>query len=185
MATIPTLPHGVSDYVAAFDLTSIAVTRDGRLVVTRNPAGAASAWWCPAKEASRLVRHARKDSGDIPAPPARSACPSPCTTSPYNAPARRWRGSMRRSPRRRGRAGAIRPGTATSRICSTGAVRSETRGIRAAPQHFGSDRSNSGLALGLVNRALLTRSGRQSDKCVDFAVKLQCAVIATQKINRV
>jgi hypothetical protein len=67
MATIPTLPRGVSDYVAAFDLTSIAVTRDGRLVVTRNPAGAASAWWCPAKEASRIVRHARKDSGDIPA----------------------------------------------------------------------------------------------------------------------
>lgn len=67
MATIPTLPRGVSDYVAAFDLTSIAVTRDGRLVVTRNPAGAASAWWCPATDASRLVRHARKDSGDIPA----------------------------------------------------------------------------------------------------------------------
>jgi hypothetical protein len=67
MATIPTLPHGVSDYVAAFDLTSIAVTRDGRLVLTRNPAGAAAAWWCEAKEASRIVRHARKDSGDIPA----------------------------------------------------------------------------------------------------------------------
>ena len=52
MATIPTLPHGVSDYVAAFDLTSIAVTRDGRLVVTRNPAGAAAVWLCPAKGAS-------------------------------------------------------------------------------------------------------------------------------------
>ena len=34
MATIPTLPRGVSDYVAAFDLTAIAVTRDGCLVVT-------------------------------------------------------------------------------------------------------------------------------------------------------
>jgi len=31
MATIPTLPRGVSDYVAAFDLTSIAVTRDAGL----------------------------------------------------------------------------------------------------------------------------------------------------------
>ena len=29
-ATIPTLPRGVPAYVAAFDLTSIAVTRDGR-----------------------------------------------------------------------------------------------------------------------------------------------------------
>jgi hypothetical protein len=52
MATIPTLPLGVSDYVAAFDLTSIAVTRDGRLVVTCKPAGAAATWLCPAKEAS-------------------------------------------------------------------------------------------------------------------------------------
>jgi len=30
MATIPALPRGVSDYVAALDLTAIAVTRDGR-----------------------------------------------------------------------------------------------------------------------------------------------------------
>ncbi len=67
MATIPTLPRGVSDYVAAFDLTAIAVTRDGRLVVTRNPTGASSAWWGQAKEAGRLFRHARKDGGDIPA----------------------------------------------------------------------------------------------------------------------
>ena len=29
MATIPALPRGVSDYVAALDLTAIAVTRDG------------------------------------------------------------------------------------------------------------------------------------------------------------
>jgi hypothetical protein len=66
MTTIPTLPRGVSAYVAAFDLTSIAVTRDdGRLVVTRNPAGATAAWWCPAREASRVVRHARRDSGDV------------------------------------------------------------------------------------------------------------------------
>jgi hypothetical protein len=59
MATIPTLPHGVSGYVAAVDLTSIAETRDGRLVVTRNPAGASLAW-CPAKEASRRQKNARK-----------------------------------------------------------------------------------------------------------------------------
>jgi hypothetical protein len=53
MATIPPLPHGVAAYVRAFDLTSIAVTRDGRLVVTRNPAGAQAAWWCSATDASR------------------------------------------------------------------------------------------------------------------------------------
>jgi hypothetical protein len=41
--------------------------RSRRVVVTRNPAGTASAWWCPAKEVSRLIRHARKDSSDIPA----------------------------------------------------------------------------------------------------------------------
>jgi hypothetical protein len=67
MATIPALPRGVSAYVAAFDLTSIAITGDGRLVVTHNPAGAASAWWCGRRAARRVVRHARKDGGDIPA----------------------------------------------------------------------------------------------------------------------
>ena len=43
MATLPTLLPGVSAYVAAPDLTSITVPRDGRLVVMRNPAGAAVA----------------------------------------------------------------------------------------------------------------------------------------------
>jgi len=66
MATIPTLPRGVSAYVAAFDLISIAVTSDGRLVVTGNPAGAAAAWWCEARAARGVVRHARQDGGDIP-----------------------------------------------------------------------------------------------------------------------
>jgi hypothetical protein len=65
MATIPPLPRGVAAYVRAFDLTSIAITRDGRLVVSRNPAGAEAAWWCPATDASRLVRHARKIGGDV------------------------------------------------------------------------------------------------------------------------
>jgi hypothetical protein len=65
MATIPPLPRGIAGYIRAFDLTAIARTRDGRLIVSRNPAGAAAAWWCPAREASRIVRHARKDSGDV------------------------------------------------------------------------------------------------------------------------
>ena len=59
MTTIPPLARGVADYVAAFDLTSIAVTRDRRVIVTRDPAGANSAMvvsgersrpahpWCP------------------------------------------------------------------------------------------------------------------------------------------
>lgn len=38
MVTIPPLPRGVAGYVAAFDLASIAITRDRRLV-SRNPAG--------------------------------------------------------------------------------------------------------------------------------------------------
>jgi hypothetical protein len=63
--TIPTLPRGVADYVAAFDLTSIARSRDHRLVVSRNPAGAESAWWCEAKQASAIVRRARQDHGDV------------------------------------------------------------------------------------------------------------------------
>jgi len=33
--------------------------------MANNLAGAESAWWCPAKQASRLVRHARRDHGDV------------------------------------------------------------------------------------------------------------------------
>ena len=52
--TIPPLPHGVADYVAAFDLASVAVTRD--------PTGYEAAWWCSAKQASAIVRQgARRD----------------------------------------------------------------------------------------------------------------------------
>ena len=65
MTTIPTLPRGVSDCVAAFDLAAIAITRDNRLAVTRNPAGMTLAWWCQAKQASAIVRRARRDSGDV------------------------------------------------------------------------------------------------------------------------
>jgi hypothetical protein len=41
--------------------------RDGRLGVTRNPAGAAAAWWCEAVKARAVLRLARKGDGDIPA----------------------------------------------------------------------------------------------------------------------
>ena len=62
MATIPTLPRGISAYVAAFDLASIAVTSDGRLVVTRNPADTSSACWSGdgAVAAGNCRRHRRR-----------------------------------------------------------------------------------------------------------------------------
>ena len=49
MAVAP-LSHSARDYVRAFDLTCIALWRDGRLGVSRNPTGADQAWWCPARE---------------------------------------------------------------------------------------------------------------------------------------
>jgi hypothetical protein len=57
MAVAP-LSHSARDYVRAFDLTWIALWRDGRLGVSRNPKGAEAAWWCPAKAAGALVRAA-------------------------------------------------------------------------------------------------------------------------------
>jgi hypothetical protein len=47
MAVAP-LSHSARDYVRAFDLTCIALWRDGSLGVSRNPTGAEEAWWCPA-----------------------------------------------------------------------------------------------------------------------------------------
>ena len=41
--------------------------RDGRLGVTRNPAGAAVTWWCETVKAGPLIRAARRHNGDIPA----------------------------------------------------------------------------------------------------------------------
>jgi hypothetical protein len=43
----------VRDYLCAFDLTAIAVTRDGRISATTDPAGAQAAWWCEAVKAGR------------------------------------------------------------------------------------------------------------------------------------
>jgi hypothetical protein len=54
MAVAP-LSHSARDYVRAFDLTCIALLRDGRLGVSRNPTGADQAWWCPAKKAAGAV----------------------------------------------------------------------------------------------------------------------------------
>jgi hypothetical protein len=54
--SIPPLPPPIADYVARFDLTALAVTRDGRVIVTRDPAGARAAWWCRAEDAGPILR---------------------------------------------------------------------------------------------------------------------------------
>jgi len=40
---------------------------DGRLGVSRNPAGAAAAWWCGTVKVGPVIRAARRHSGDVPA----------------------------------------------------------------------------------------------------------------------
>ena len=64
MAVAP-LSHSARDYVRAFDLTCIALWRDGRLGVSRNPTGADQAWWCPAKDAGAVVRAANANGKDV------------------------------------------------------------------------------------------------------------------------
>jgi hypothetical protein len=74
MAVAP-LSHSARDYVRAFDLTCIALWRDGRLGVSRNPKGAEAAWWCPAKAAGELVRAANAGGRDVAAAAARLKTP--------------------------------------------------------------------------------------------------------------
>jgi hypothetical protein len=63
--TIPSLPRAVADYVRAFDLAAICAYRDGRIGVSRNPAGAAAAWWVEAEQAGAVIRQAPTDGSDI------------------------------------------------------------------------------------------------------------------------
>jgi hypothetical protein len=65
--SIEPLSPGVRDYLRAFDLTAIAVTANGRIKATRNPAGAEAAGWCVARDASSVIRVARKRGDHIPA----------------------------------------------------------------------------------------------------------------------
>ena len=74
MAVAP-LSHSARDYVRAFDLTCIALWRDGRLGVSRNPKGADQAWWCPAKDAGALVRAANANGKDVAAAAGRLKTP--------------------------------------------------------------------------------------------------------------
>jgi hypothetical protein len=55
----------VLSYFASFDLAAVAVTRDGRLLVTRNPAGHEAAWWGRASDLGRVLKRAARDSGDV------------------------------------------------------------------------------------------------------------------------
>jgi hypothetical protein len=68
-AAIAPLPPAIAEYVARFDLTAVAVTRDGRVIVTRDPSGARAkaAWWCVASDAGPLLRWLlERGSHDVP-----------------------------------------------------------------------------------------------------------------------
>ena len=75
MLILAPLSHSARDYVRAFDLTCIALWRDGRLGVSRNPTGAEQAWWCPAKAAGAIVRAANANGKDVAAAAARLHTP--------------------------------------------------------------------------------------------------------------
>ena len=64
--SIEPLSAAVRDYFRAFDLTAIALMRDGCITAKRDPAGAATAWWCEAVKAGPVIRAARRHGGDIP-----------------------------------------------------------------------------------------------------------------------
>jgi hypothetical protein len=74
MAVAPLSRNG-RDYVRAFDLTCIALWRDGLLGVSRNPTGAEAAWWCSAKAAGKVVRAANANGKDVIAAAARLHTP--------------------------------------------------------------------------------------------------------------
>jgi hypothetical protein len=65
--SIEPLSPAVRDYFRAFDVTAIALMRDGGITAKRDPAGAATAWWCETVKARAVPRLARKGGGDIPA----------------------------------------------------------------------------------------------------------------------
>jgi hypothetical protein len=62
---IPPIQNSVLKYFHSFDLSAIARTRDGRLAVTRDPAGYEAAWWARAADIGPVLDRARADSGDV------------------------------------------------------------------------------------------------------------------------
>jgi hypothetical protein len=63
--SIPAIAKSVLSYFQTFDLSAIARTRDGRLLVTRDPAGHEAAWWGRATEIGSVLGRARADHGDV------------------------------------------------------------------------------------------------------------------------
>jgi len=53
-------------YVRAFNITAIVVYRDGRIGVSRDPQGAAEAWWIQSDKAGAVLSVARALRIDIP-----------------------------------------------------------------------------------------------------------------------
>ena len=66
-ALISALPREAKSYFGAFGIAAVVVYRDGRVGVSRDPAGAVAAWWVEADQAGGVVKQARKNGGDIPA----------------------------------------------------------------------------------------------------------------------
>jgi hypothetical protein len=62
---ISALPREVKDYLGAFGIAAVIIYRDGRIGVSRDPAGAVAAWWVEADQAEGVVKQARKNGGDI------------------------------------------------------------------------------------------------------------------------
>jgi hypothetical protein len=64
--SIPRIATSVLAYLHKFDLAAIALSRDERLVATKDPSGHERAWWLNALDVGRVLRCARADSGDVP-----------------------------------------------------------------------------------------------------------------------
>jgi hypothetical protein len=62
---IPAIQASVLKYFETFDLSAIAVTRDRRLLVTRNPSGLECAWWGQSVDLGLVLARARADHGDV------------------------------------------------------------------------------------------------------------------------
>ena len=65
--SIPRIQDSVLTYFHSFDLAAVARTRDGRLIVTRDPTGLEQAWWGRLAELGPVLGRARADHGDVPA----------------------------------------------------------------------------------------------------------------------
>jgi hypothetical protein len=63
---ISALPREARDYLGVFGIAAVVIYRDGRIGVSRNPAGAVAAWWVEDDQARGVVKQARKNGGDVP-----------------------------------------------------------------------------------------------------------------------